>query len=296
MNNQITYDDKVALNENPLIPNINKCKADDMNEIKNKHNGCMNGSIPMGNVVVDSIRSKNILAELNAGDVTNFAVGQVPSFSSSLNRATVYPIFIEVSSNKSYSVSINTGYEFALIYCDIDKQTIDSTQYITSSTIDTGNNIKYICIKVRKPDNTDFTSSELANIKCQIEEGTTPTPYKTYQGLGYIYGGNQKGYYRKYDDGTLVQWGSQTFNNITTPNSAGALYRSDYHAGLEFPLPFKSIEICNEFIQGTYYTRSMWFESEPSLTRAPAWYLYNTGTGSTPISVTVGFFAIGRWK
>lgn len=39
MNNRITYDDKVALNENPLIPDINKVKADDMNEIKNVVNG-----------------------------------------------------------------------------------------------------------------------------------------------------------------------------------------------------------------------------------------------------------------
>ena len=50
MNNQLTYDDKVALNENPLIPDINKVTADDMNEIKAKFNGCMNGSITMGNV------------------------------------------------------------------------------------------------------------------------------------------------------------------------------------------------------------------------------------------------------
>lgn len=35
---KINYANKVALNENPLIPDINKCKADDMNEIKSSVN------------------------------------------------------------------------------------------------------------------------------------------------------------------------------------------------------------------------------------------------------------------
>lgn len=36
---QITYNDKVALNENPNIPDENKVTDDDMNEIKNVVNG-----------------------------------------------------------------------------------------------------------------------------------------------------------------------------------------------------------------------------------------------------------------
>ena len=36
---KLTYLDKVALNENPDIPDINKVKASDMNEIKNVVNG-----------------------------------------------------------------------------------------------------------------------------------------------------------------------------------------------------------------------------------------------------------------
>lgn len=36
---KIQFEDKVALNENASIPDINKCKATDMNEIKNVVNG-----------------------------------------------------------------------------------------------------------------------------------------------------------------------------------------------------------------------------------------------------------------
>lgn len=35
---QITYQNKVALNENPDIPDINKVTDDDMNQIKSAHN------------------------------------------------------------------------------------------------------------------------------------------------------------------------------------------------------------------------------------------------------------------
>lgn len=57
----IDYDDKVALYSNPDIPDVNKVKDTDMNKIKSVVNGAIQGTNPMGNVVVDSIRSKNII-------------------------------------------------------------------------------------------------------------------------------------------------------------------------------------------------------------------------------------------
>ena len=56
MNNEITYADKVALNQNSSVPDINKVNASDMNEIKAKHNGCVNGTIPMGNIETNTIK------------------------------------------------------------------------------------------------------------------------------------------------------------------------------------------------------------------------------------------------
>ena len=45
MNNQITYADKVALNQNSNIPDNNKVNASDMNEIKSVVNSVFNGTI-----------------------------------------------------------------------------------------------------------------------------------------------------------------------------------------------------------------------------------------------------------
>ena len=43
----ITYEDKVALNENPQVANVNKVTADDMNQIKN----AINNLFPVGFII-----------------------------------------------------------------------------------------------------------------------------------------------------------------------------------------------------------------------------------------------------
>lgn len=58
MNNQITYANKVALNQNSSIPDINKVNATDMNEIKRVVNGTINGSIRMGNIQTNGLIMK----------------------------------------------------------------------------------------------------------------------------------------------------------------------------------------------------------------------------------------------
>lgn len=47
----ITYEDKVALNENASIPNNNKVTANDMNMIKNVINSMWNQEYPIGRIV-----------------------------------------------------------------------------------------------------------------------------------------------------------------------------------------------------------------------------------------------------
>ena len=72
----ISYDDKVNLYSNSNIPAENKVQDTDMNNIKNVVNGVINGTNVMGNIVVDSISSKNILKISNYGSVDwNFNSG-----------------------------------------------------------------------------------------------------------------------------------------------------------------------------------------------------------------------------
>ena len=67
----ISYDDKVNLYSNSNIPAENKVQDTDMNNIKNVVNGVINGTNVMGNVVVDSIRSKNIIPSEISSQVIN---------------------------------------------------------------------------------------------------------------------------------------------------------------------------------------------------------------------------------
>lgn len=67
----ITYEDKVALDEQPSVADINKVKDTDMNQIKNVINGINNGSQPLNNLVVGNIESKNLLPVESSFTVTS---------------------------------------------------------------------------------------------------------------------------------------------------------------------------------------------------------------------------------
>jgi len=181
MNNQITYTDKVALNDNPLIPDINKCKADDMNEIKAKHNGVMDGSIPMGNIVVDSIRSKNMF---NKDTVQRNKFIPTDSTSETLSDYTdTYTTdWIPCKPSTTYVIS---GTQVNRKRCQFKNAggTItygEATGSNVPYTITTPNDAVYFRI---------YFCAEIANATftdVQIEKGNTATSYSPYQNLnGY---------------------------------------------------------------------------------------------------------------
>lgn len=79
----ITYEDKVALDEQPSVADINKVKDTDMNQIKNVINGINNGSQPLNNLVVDNIRSKNLFnifgnVNIKGNDGTKGSINTIP--------------------------------------------------------------------------------------------------------------------------------------------------------------------------------------------------------------------------
>ena len=168
MNNQITYDDKVALNDNPLIPDINKCKADDMNEIKNKHNGCMNGSIPMGNIVVDSIQSKNLFNKNNVFIGIIYANGSIGSN----ETAYRYTEYIPITKNKITLSGINTSGGGNIIEYNSNKEKIDNWS-TSNRTLTLNSNTRFIRFSL--------SSNDLDT--AQLEYGESATPYSPFQDL-----------------------------------------------------------------------------------------------------------------
>ena len=195
----ISYDDKVNLYSNSNIPAENKVQDTDMNNIKNVVNGVINGTNVMGNIVVDSIRSKNILKISNYGSVDwNFNSGATGTFgeniitinSSGSPYSGVYGQlfkFANLDSNKTYTISfdivannttsIQYGISDALTTVSIGTTTQKLSYTYTGDTL-TGKNAIFYCMT------TAVRTLTISNI--QIEEGNTATTYSPYQNLdGY---------------------------------------------------------------------------------------------------------------
>lgn len=200
MNNQITYANKVALNQNSSIPDINKVNADDMNEIKAKHNGVMDGSLPMGNVVVDSIRSKNMFnvnscvgGNLDNGAVvgsdkvniisTNTETGTIIYTSTEAWRGIVSD-YIEVNEGEQYILnytrSTNAILSF-IAYFNSNKQQVGGTTEISYQTAMTiPSSIKYVRF-ILEPSSLIAGNITLSNI--QFEKGSSATTFTPYENL-----------------------------------------------------------------------------------------------------------------
>lgn len=198
MNNQITYANKVALNQNSSVPDINKVNATDMNEIKAKHNGVMNGSIPMGNVVVDSIRSKNMF-DKNSMVYTRYGYFPYDTSSTQLkNYGGIGPatLVIKLEAGKTYTISKMAGARFRAGFTNTPTPTLDTDNVITSrlANNDTGTSMTftvpsgsiYFVCNFFAQDQTADANIGYENMvnSIQIESGSTATSYAPYQNLG----------------------------------------------------------------------------------------------------------------
>lgn len=208
MNNQITYADKVAVNQNSSIPDINKVNASDMNEIKSKHNGVMDGSIPMGNIVVDSVRSKNmfnrntlvgslnnagrfILTETGIRAITTTtATNQWGYFKLSnklLGKTCTFSCNVSVSSTNEQSIRIYYGNENDkfLVNAGFDL-TGTGNQQITNTFLSAlpQNCTGIYCLVYANRTGTGFSAGAYVDYNnLMLEEGTTKTSYSPYQEL-----------------------------------------------------------------------------------------------------------------
>ena len=216
MNNQITYDDKVALNDNPLIPDINKCKADDMNEIKSVVNGTINGTLYQGNIRVESVESKNLLnndnPEISTTGITWTGSGATHNLTTTVSFGGGVHWFISAKAGEKYTFSYKQR-NSASVYLYIAERSQpqwDNTN-VLRNIVNDGTNTSYsFTIQNDGWLSIAFQSSaSVSNVlfeEIQLEKGETQTQFSEYQGLGYVSGSNSNGNYIKYTDGTLIQY------------------------------------------------------------------------------------------
>lgn len=108
----------------------------------------------------------------------------------------------------------------------------------------------------------------------------------------YDSGKNVNGSWIRFEDGTMICYGTRSFT-VSNGTGVGSLwYTAPVQMG-RFPRDFISTPVCPIFLmQGTLNPTE---RQDLSKTHIGYTYLYN-GTKRTNQSVTLGFLAIGSWK
>ena len=264
----------------------------------------LNGTSPMGDVIVDSIQSKNMFNEAQlliasgwSKNSSGYYYGTIDYYYTSFRNG--FTIANNFETNTQYTLSL-TGYvsggnaDFIFEYTDNTTSSVrisatSSTNYTLTSTAN-----KTIS-KVKASYGTG--SSQTLYLKnVQLEKGTSATTYTEFQGIGYVSGQNSNGSYVKYDDGRMEVWGSKTLGTVAITTQNGNLYNSASQTAIDFPVSFIERPVyCSITGRGG---DGMYLIIQPSLpaTSNTGNYYLARGNSTTLNNIGVGYYAIGRWK
>lgn len=186
---KIQYENKVSLIENADIPDINKVKANDMNEIKqvvneNDDKFLTNGLNVSNEVDVDykvnfikgknKVQLDNIYMQYGINDVNGTLASNQPT------RVCIFQV--KVKPNTQYTISCANGYLIGNVFQYNESRTYTTkveSEYARSKQYTSNSTTHYISFVLRNTDNTTIPTSEISNIKVQVEEGTE-TSYEPY--------------------------------------------------------------------------------------------------------------------
>lgn len=308
----ITYEDKVALNENADIANINKVTAGDMNEIKKSVNGIVENNIFKNLLNVGNAKT-SADAEININKTNN-------QISINGSSSIVTNIFLDspkankdeegiilkagtyTATIKKVSGSLSGGdIEFRLRKSDggsiyngtrVWTKTIlsgvqDDAVYSRTFTLEEETRLHWI----------GYFAGELRTfnnlvLQFQIEESPTPTPYIPWAGYIVESGSNDNGSWIKYADGIMICFkrvsGTTARFNLWTNGT----YYYDIQNG-SWSQPF--ITFLN--VQCTSATNQSWaIISNYSLISAGTTRLIRPDDGGSGQNYVVDLLAIGKWK
>lgn len=264
----IDYTDKVALYQNNDIADINKVNAGDMNKIKSVVNGALQGTNAMGNVRVDSIKSKNMFSfDLATIVTTNKITYTTTSNSITQTNTGTY----SRSSTRIYNTKVGTQYTLScnftnssgsnirmLVYDSTEANQLGATDNTTSTsgtlTITFTSTDTAICMHLYSNNSGSSSTSTVTFSNIQLEEGSTKTTFSPYQNLNSndVYSSNEikigtwvdgSPIYRKYftfdtktDSYELSISATSQASNLTLIDIKGFVIRTDY-PNLIMPIP-----------------------------------------------------------
>lgn len=103
--------------------------------------------------------------------------------------------------------------------------------------------------------------------------------------------------YRRWNSGTAECWGSQTFSNININTAFGGTFYSGNFGNISFPsgLFAQTPKVFADVLEGTYGCWLMRGSDHPSATQTGSQNAVR-GTAVNIPSVTLAYYAAGRWK
>lgn len=190
---KIQYDDKVAINIDSTIPDINKCNASDLNEIKNVVNNNADEIPSNDNLVnvglsVDTdyktniLTTKNLFDKDNANVINNFINSGTQKVDTSNNTRSIY---IPCMPNTTYCVSKIKTARYAIgTTSEIPTTNVSLIDMVfnndaTSLILTTSSSAKYLMVYFYNSNYDTQTYQEIMDT-LQIELGSTPTIYEAF--------------------------------------------------------------------------------------------------------------------
>lgn len=275
----ITYEDKVALIENEDIPDINKCNASDMNQIKE---------------VVNS--KANVIKLLTVNDVAPVNCETGDKYYNTADEV----IYTAVGTNEwgtDGKLPIQ-GY----VYLDVE----NSKLYCYDGTIFSsygGGTSNEIVISEEQPTTEDWKiwinpDEPINNIGSEVvdtlegnETNKAPSVRAVKEGI-IESGSNENGYYVKYIDGSLIQYGSRNCTaNINSTNGFNHYYSQNT---FNFPINFSNTEykIFPNINSENVTIINLVYGS----VKTTSTFGLNFISSNENDTRTIQWFAIGRWK
>lgn len=192
-------------------------------------NGLLDGEEAMGNLVVDSIRSKNML---NKNSFENAYISNTGVVTTANNNALFD--YIEVEPNTTYTMSVSQTINTMMIgeYNSSKTWLARPLQNnVSSLTITTSANTKYLRVAINKDSSSTMTQALVDGLQPQLEKGDTATNYAPYQKLDDEYIMSTINYTIR-----VIKVGKYVILNgeITASNDSGSItlpYQAKYKTG-----------------------------------------------------------------
>lgn len=142
----------------------------------------LSGEEVIGNIVVDSIRTKNLF------DSNTIVQGDVAGSTSTARVSTRQILWLEPGTY-TFSTNMSSTYRFGIIIRPSAPPTSSTSSYDSGWLTDTSTHTftittaGYYMMNFAKTDNTDLTAENIKAFNFQLEEGSTATTYSPFQEL-----------------------------------------------------------------------------------------------------------------